>query len=147
MIRTATMPKPGIYCGICSSLFNILIISVKEVSESANLHQSVLKEQPAEQCTGDSKEYIYNIVMTRVDRCSPDACHDNREKGNHIPSAFADNGIHQCHNHICRMKGRNGSKDICVSSINGVEDSHAKISSKRPRPATLPGVFSIGSKP
>ena len=24
------------------------------------------------------------------------------------------------------MKGRNGSKDVCVSSINGVEDSHPK---------------------
>lgn len=46
-----------------STLLYICIVSVEESSESGYFHQHILKDQPAEQCTGDAEQHIGDVVM------------------------------------------------------------------------------------
>ena len=64
--------------------------------------------------------------MAGINSCSPNANHDNGEKGNHIPSAFTNNGIHQCNYHIGRVQWRHCRKYICITPVDWIKDSHSK---------------------
>ena len=61
--------------------------------------------------------------------------------------AFTNNGIHQCNYHIVLHAVKALPQNISITPVDRIKDGYPKNASKRPNPATLPGVFNIGSKP
>ena len=64
--------------------------------------------------------------MAGINSCSPNANHDNGEKGNHIPSAFTNNGIHQCNYHIGRVQWRHCRKNISITPVDRIKDGYSE---------------------
>lgn len=94
-----------------------LAIPVQESFENYFLH-----EQDANDCGHDAKQYIDDVVMTRVDCCPPNAHTDDGEGCSGKPMLVTLGCIEGGDQHIGCMQTGYGSKDIGIVTIDGVED-------------------------
>lgn len=94
-----------------------LAIPVQESFENHFLH-----EQDANDCGHDAKQYIDDVVMTRVDCCPPNAHTDDGEGCSGKPMLVTLGCIEGGDQHIGCMQTGYGSKYIGIVTIDGVED-------------------------
>lgn len=76
----------------------------------------------ANDCGHDAKQYIDDVVMTRVDCCPPNAHTDDGEGCSGKPMLVTLGCIEGGDQHIGCMQTWYGSKDIGIVTIDGVED-------------------------
>ena len=98
-------------------LMYFLAIPVQESFENYFLH-----EQDANDCGHDAKQYIDDVVMTRVDCCPPNAHTDDGEGCSGKPMLVTLGCIEGGNQHIGCMQTGYGSKYIGIVTIDGVED-------------------------
>ena len=90
-----------------------LAIPVQESFENYFLH-----EQDANDCGHDAKQYIDDVVMTRVDCCPPNAHTDDGEGCSGKPMLVTLGCIEGGDQHIGCMQTGYGSKDIGIVTID-----------------------------